>query len=161
MNECQIRLANQAEAPAIAAMSRDLIEHGLRWRWNAARVARSIADRDCNVAVAYLRDRLCGFGIMNYRENEAHLNLLAVHPAYQGRGVGAALVRWLEGCALTAGIGVVYVEARERNATARAFYRRLGYTEFALASGYYERAEDAVRLAKDLWQDRNQAGDPS
>ena len=141
-------------------MSRDLIEHGLHWRWNAARVMRSIRGRDINVAVAHVRERLCGFGIMKYRENEAHLHLLAVHPTYQGKGIGAALVRWLEASALTAGVGVVYVEARERNATARAFYRRLGYSEFALASGYYEQAEDAIRLAKDLWQQSGEAGDP-
>ena len=151
-NECQIRLATTAEAPAIAAMSRDFIEHGLHWRWDAVRVARSIRDRSSNVAAAHVRGRLCGFGIMGYRENEAHLHLLAVHPAYQGQRIGSSLVRWLEDCALTAGIGVVYVEARSRNAAGRAFYRRLGYKEFALASGYYEHTEDAVRLAKDLWQ---------
>lgn len=158
-NECHIRLATIAEAPAIAAMSRDFIEQGLHWRWDAARVARSIRDPDCNVVVAHMRHGLCGFGIMGYRENEAHLNLLAVHPACRGRRIGSALVGWLEDCALTAGIGVVHVEARSRNTAARAFYRRLGYREFALASGYYERAEDAVRLAKDLWQDRPRQAD--
>jgi ribosomal-protein-alanine N-acetyltransferase len=90
---------------------------------------------------------------MKYRENEAHLNLLAVDPSCQGRGIGAAIVAWLEDCALTAGIGVAYVEARSANRAARAFYRRLGYKEFALAAGYYQHAEDAVRLAKDLWQE--------
>jgi [ribosomal protein S18]-alanine N-acetyltransferase len=156
-NDCEIRLALPAEASAIAAMSRDLIERGLDWRWDARRVAHSIRDRASNTAVAHVRGRLCGFGIMKYRENEAHLLLLAVHPTYQGQGVGSALVGWLEDCALTAGIGVIYLEARSGNAAARAFYRRLGYKEFALASGYYQRTEDAVRLAKDLWQDRGEA----
>lgn len=151
----QIRLARLSEARQIALMSRDLIEHGLRWRWDAGRIEQGMRDRLCNVVVAEMRGRLGGFGIMRYRENEAHLNLLAVHPVYQRQGIGATLVSWLEECALTAGIGVVYVEARSANATARAFYRRLGYKEFALASGYYERAEDAVRLAKDLWHDRD------
>ena len=157
LEDCEIRLARSAEATAIASMSRDLIEYGLDWRWDAARVVSSIRDRHANTAVAHLRGRLCGFGIMKYRDNEAHLLLLAVHPAYQKRGIGSALVGWLEECALTAGIGVVYLEARSRNAIARAFYRRLGYKEFALASGYYQRTEDAVRLAKDLWQGRDDA----
>ena len=156
-NEYRIRLATTADARAIAMMSRDLIEHGLRWRWDAARVDQCVRDRACNVAVACVQARQCAFGIMKYRENEAHLNLLAVSPAYQGRGIGTALVAWLEDCALTAGIGVAYVEARSANTAARAFYRKLGYKEFALASGYYERTEDAVRLAKDLWQERGDA----
>jgi ribosomal-protein-alanine N-acetyltransferase len=158
-NEYRIRLATAAEAPAIAAMSRDLIERGLEWRWDAARVRHCLRDRACNVAVASLQERVCGFGIMKYRENEAHLNLLAVDPACQGRGIGTAIVAWLEDCALTAGIGVAYVEARSANTVARAFYRRLGYKEFALAAGYYQRTEDAVRLAKDLWQERGASPD--
>jgi ribosomal-protein-alanine N-acetyltransferase len=157
-NEYRIRLATIAEAPAIAAMSRDLIERGLRWRWDASRIAQCVRDRSCNVAVAVMQERLCGFGIMKYRENEAHLNLLAVDPACQGRGIGTAIVAWLEDCALTAGIGVAYVEARSANVSARAFYRRLGYKEFALAAGYYEHTEDAIRLAKDLWQDPRDTG---
>ncbi|MEP6939301.1 MAG: GNAT family N-acetyltransferase [Rudaea sp.] len=156
LTDCRIRLAQAGDAAAIAAMSRDLVEYGMRWRWGAARVAASICDRATNVAVARIGERLCGFGIMKYRDDEAHLHLLAVHPSCQGKGVGAALVAWLEDCALTAGIGVTYVEARSTNGVARAFYQKLGYRQFAHASGYYENSEDAVRLAKDLWQ--GQAG---
>jgi ribosomal-protein-alanine N-acetyltransferase len=154
LTDCRIELADSSDAAAIAAMSRDLIEYGLRWRWGPARVAASIGDRATNVAVARIGRRLCGFGIMKYRDLEAHLHLLAVHPSCQGKGVGAALVGWLENSALTAGIGVVYVEARSTNSIARAFYRKLGYREFAQANGYYENSEDAVRLAKDLWLGR-------
>ena len=152
--EHPLSFAGVRDAQALAAMSRDLIEYGLRWRWGPARVAASIGDRATNVAIARIGRRLCGFGIMKYRDLEAHLHLLAVHPSCQGKGVGAALVGWLEDSALTAGIGVVYVEARSANSVARAFYRKLGYHEFAHASGYYENSEDAVRLAKDLWQGR-------
>jgi len=154
LTDCRIELADSGDAAAIAAMSRDLIEYGLHWRWAPGRVAASIGDRATNVAVARIGRRLCGFGIMKYRDLEAHLHLLAVHPSCQGKGVGAELVGWLERSALTAGIGVVYVEARSANSVARAFYRKLGYREFAQANGYYENSEDAVRLAKDLWLGR-------
>ena len=60
---------------------------------------------------------------------------------------------WLEACALTAGIGTVYLEARLRNQEARSFYRRLGYREIALVRGYYQGREDGVRIARDLWLD--------
>jgi ribosomal-protein-alanine N-acetyltransferase len=77
--------------------------------------------------------------------------LLAVQSDRQQRGIGAALLRWLEASALTAGIGVVYLEARATNHVARAFYRQLGYREFNILPRYYRGVEDAVRLAKDLW----------
>lgn len=149
--DCEIRLAMPRDAHRIAAMSRDFVEHGLGWRWNAGKVLRSINDRAANVAVACERGELVGFGIMKYLDDEAHLHLLAVHPQRQGRGVGAALMAWLEASALTAGIGVVYLEARSSNAQARAFYRRLGYSEFEFVRRYYRGIEDGVRLAKDLW----------
>jgi ribosomal-protein-alanine N-acetyltransferase len=151
ISDCEIRLAQPRDAHRIAAMSRDFVEYGLGWRWNPSRVLNSIQDRAANVAVACERGNPVGFGIMKYRDDEAHLHLLAVLPSHRRRGVGAALMRWLEASALTAGIGLIYLEARTSNAQARAFYRQLGYKEFQLVSRYYRSIEDGVRLAKDLW----------
>lgn len=149
--DAEIRLAQSRDAHAIATMSRDLVEHGLGWRWNASRVLGSIRDSSANVAVAVEGSDMLGFGIMKYRELEAHLYLLAVQPQRRQRGVGAALVAWLEASALVAGIGVVYLEARASNTSARAFYQKLGYKEFNVMPRYYRGVEDAIRLAKDLW----------
>ncbi|HEU4665268.1 MAG TPA: GNAT family N-acetyltransferase [Dokdonella sp.] len=146
-----IGLARADEALAIALLSRELIEHGLRWRWTPERLRRAIASRDTNVAVARLDGRVVGFGVMQYLDEEARLCLLAVAPARQRQGTGTKLVRWLEAAALEAGIGVIRLEARRRNTAARAFYRRLGYEEIMLSLGYYAANEDAVRFAKDLW----------
>jgi ribosomal-protein-alanine N-acetyltransferase len=146
-----IRLATSDEAEAIAAMSRDLIENGLGWSWTAARVRRAIADRETNVAVAAdAIGAMLGFGIMQYGEQTAHLLLLAVRPLAGRRGLGSALVDWLERSATVAGIGEIVLEARVSNVTARAFYRRLGYQEVRVLQGYYGGREASVRLAKDL-----------
>ena len=80
-------------------------------------------------------DDLVGFGLMQYKDDEAHLVLLAVDADCRRTGVATALLSWLEACALVAGIGTVYLEARSRNHEARAFYRRLGYREIALVPG--------------------------
>jgi len=139
--------------PEIARMSRDLIEHGLGWSWTARRVLRSVSDRGTNVVVAPgPAGGVAGFGIMKYLDDEAHLLLLAVDPALQRRGVGSALVAWLEASAQVAGIGQVYLEARVSNLAARAFYRHLGYQEIQQVEGYYSGREASVRLARDLWQ---------
>lgn len=147
----EIALARTDEAPSIAACSRELIEHGLAWRWTPARIQRAILAKDMNVAVARSRGALVGFGILQYLDDEAHLCLLAVLPARRREGVGAALMAWLERTALDAGIGVIRLEARARNVSARAFYRHLGYREVMFAGGMYARDEDGVRIAKDLW----------
>lgn len=148
-----LRLAVREDAAAIAALSRDRIERGLGWRWTAPRVLRAIADRASNVVVARNPGdaRLLGFGIMKYHDDEAHLLLLAVAAAAARRGVGSALLRWLEQSALVAGVGQVYLESRLENHAARAFYACLGYREIQVVPGYYQGQEAAVRLARDLW----------
>ena len=151
MADHDIRLAVARDAPGIAAMSRDFIEYGLGWRWTPERVLRCVRDPMINVAVAGRSGRLSGFGIMQYYENEAHLLLLAVQESQRRKGVGSALISWLEATALTAGIGAIYLDARAQNEAARAFYRKLGYQEVRVVRRFYRGREDGVRIAKDLW----------
>ena len=145
-----LQLANREHAPLIARLSRDRIEQGLGWSWTAPRVLRSIRDRETNAVVALDGDLMLGFGIMKYRDDEAHLLLLAVRADHERRGVGRAMLQWLEASARVAGIGQVQLEARASNAAARAFYRLQGYREIQAVAGYYQGREACVRLAKDL-----------
>jgi len=149
-----IRSAVPDDAAVIAVMSRDLVEHGLGWRWTPDKILNSIRDGATNVAVAHDGRHPVGFAIMSYRAEEAHLLLLAVRASHRRRGIGSALVAWLEASALTAGIGVVRLEARTGNWGALAFYRRLGYKEVEVIHGYYRGKEDCAWIAKDLWQRR-------
>jgi ribosomal-protein-alanine N-acetyltransferase len=146
-----IRLATFDDAPHIGAMSRELIEQGLSWRWRASSIRQCIRDPATNVAVAPCGRGIAGFAVMKYKDDEAHLILLGVDPWQRRRGVGTALMAWHEAAALTAGIGAIYIEARASNEGTRAFYRNLGYSEVQVVRGYYEGVEDAVRFAKDLW----------
>jgi ribosomal-protein-alanine N-acetyltransferase len=147
----EISLASRRDAVQIAEMSRQLIEVGLGWSWTPGRVIASLQDRDTNVAAAYAGGRVIGFGITQYRFNEAHIALFAVERASRRRGVGTALIKWIEETAVTAGIGVIYLEARLCNVAARAFYRQLGYREIRQEPDMYGGIEPGVRLAKDLW----------
>ena len=149
-----IRFATRADAAVIAEMSRDLIELGLGWSWTRERVLRSLRHPDTNAVVAVREAERAGVGIMKYGETEAHLLLLAVRPASARRGVGSALVGWLERSARVAGIGRISLEARFGNTAARTFYARLGYAQAQLLPGYYGGREASVRMAKDLGVER-------
>jgi len=143
-----IRFAAVADVAWIAELSRDRIEGGLGWSWTRPRVLRCLQHPESNVVVGVRGSERAGFGIMKYGDTEAHLLLLAVQPRHVRRGVGAALVAWLERSAVVAGIGRVSLEARQDNAGARAFYRRLGYAEIEVLPGYYGGRETCVRLAR-------------
>ena len=153
-NPVRIEIARPADAPAIARMSRDLIEYALPWSWRAPRVLRHVCRADSTVITARCRDELAGFAIMRFGTEEAHLDLLAVRRRFQRRGLGSEMVRWLEASARVAGVSVVHLEVRETNHGGHAFYRRLGYRRVGRVPGYYCAREAAFRLARDLWEGR-------
>lgn len=145
-----IRLAAATDAGPIARMSREYIEYGLGWSWTPQRVLKAIHDRSTNVAVIHEDGAIQGFGIMSYGEVKAHLALLGVEPARRQRGLGAALLGWLEKCALTAGLERIQLEARADNPRAIDFYEDRGYRPIGSVAGYYCGTVDAVRLEKRL-----------
>jgi ribosomal-protein-alanine N-acetyltransferase len=153
----QIRLALECDLEAAAAMSRDLVEHGFGWHYTPGRLRAAMRASDFNLAIGANPDpqggpgRVVGFGMMQYLDEDAHLTLLAVAQDWQRRGLATRLVRWLERCALTAGIGIVSLEVRATNETALAFYASLGYRPVMRLAGYYQGREDALRLSRDLW----------
>ena len=120
----EIRLARFEDAPQIAEMSRDLIEHGMAWRWTPGSIQACIRSRTTNVAVAPAEHGIAGFAIMQYKDDEAHLSLLAVHPAHRRKRIGAALMAWHEAAALTAGIGTIYLESRAQPRPSHSVARR-------------------------------------
>ena len=106
-----IRLAEPRDAQAIALMSRDFIEAGLGWKYDAPRVLRAIRDRDTLAVVACeggksaaARGAVTGFAILELGEERAHLVLLAVRPTHRRLGIGQRLFEWLLESARCAGM---------------------------------------------------------
>ncbi len=150
MTTLTLRLAVPREAAVIAAMSRNLIEYGLRWIWRPQKIARQIESRDTVVLTALNGSRLVGFAIMHYGDERAHLNLLAVDPDYRSAGLGRRMVEWLEETARVAGVFEVSLEVRDTNTQAREFYKALGYVESSRRRGYYQGIEDAIQMRRNL-----------
>ena len=150
----EIRLAKVRDAAHLAVMSRDLVEHGLGWSWTAPRIARHVRAAESVVLVAESDERLAGFAIMRFGEEEAHLDLLAVKPRHRRLGIGRGLLEWLEQSALVAGVSVIYLEVRASNSDARRFYEKLGFRPIKRVPGYYSGRESAICMGIDLWCSR-------
>jgi len=166
-----IRLAEPRDAQAVALMSRDFIESGLGWKYDAPRVLKAIRDRETLAIVACegsksapaegaaaastVRNSLAGFAIMELGEERAHLMLLAVRPTHRRQGIGQRMLEWLLESARTAGMASVHLELRAGNDAARRFYRAMGFYETVLVPGYYRgveggRKEGALRMLRVL-----------
>jgi [ribosomal protein S18]-alanine N-acetyltransferase len=153
-----IRPARAHDARAIAAMSRDLIEAGLGWKYDAPKIAGLIAEPEVLSLVACDRLGLAGFAVMQFGDDRAHLLLLAVHPRCQRQGLARRLMQWLIASARVAGMAELSLELRAGNQPARAFYRVLGFADAGLVSGYYSNRESAVRMLRVL---RSRSVEPS
>ncbi len=167
-----IRLAEPRDAQAVALMSRDFIESGLGWKYDAPRVLKAIRDRETltivaseggkpppaasgAAAAAAIRDALAGFAILELGEERAHLVLLAVRPSHRRLGIGQRMLEWLLESARVAGMASVHLELRAGNDAARRFYRAMGFYETVLVPGYYRgveggRKEGALRMLRVL-----------
>jgi ribosomal-protein-alanine N-acetyltransferase len=157
-----VRLAEPRDAQAIALMSRDFIESGLGWKYDAPRVLRAIRDRETLAVVACdarssasgKAGAINGFAIMEVGDERAHLVLLAVRPSQRRSGIGQSMLEWLLESARCAGIASVHLELRAGNEAARRFYRAMGFYETVLVPGYYRsgegRKEGALRMLRVL-----------
>ena len=118
-----LRAAHRSEAKTLATISRLQVEYNLRWRWTPAR----IRDRETMVLVASIDGVVEGFAIMKFRDEDAHLLLLAVQPRARQSGIGRAMLEWLEKFSRTAGIRSIRLGVRASNAPARRFYEKMHY----------------------------------
>lgn len=96
---------------------------------------------------------LVGHGIMSVGAEECHLLNICVHPDYQRRGLGRALVNFLLSFARRKRAHVALLEVRASNASAYKLYTQLGFDEIGIRKDYYPARygrEDAIILARDL-----------
>jgi GNAT superfamily N-acetyltransferase len=107
------------------------------------------------IGVSDVTGRLLGyacFGPTPATDGTYDLYWLAVHPAAQGRGVGRALVRWVEQELGRRGARLLVVETSSRTdyAHTREFYARGGYVEAARVLDFYAPADDRIILTTRL-----------
>lgn len=75
--------------------------------------------------VATVEDEVAGFADL---EPDGHLDMMYVHPRFQGRGTASALVAEVKSRAVLAGLQAVHTEA---SLTARPFFESMGFTVVA------------------------------
>jgi ribosomal-protein-alanine acetyltransferase len=86
-----------------------------------------------------------GFLVVRRVDAEWELENIVVASGMRRRGTGTLLLTELITEAQAAGGSVLFLEVRESNQDARAFYRKMGFEEAGVRSGYYASpAENAI-----------------
>jgi ribosomal-protein-alanine N-acetyltransferase len=107
--------------------------------WNV----RDYLEQDFRVAVD--GNRVVGFLVARtLTADEREILNLAVAPDSRRKGVARALLA----CVLEAFRGSVFLEVRESNGIAQAFYKSLGFKELSLRKGYYNSPPEAGIVMK-------------
>ena len=85
-------------------------------------------------------------------EGTWNLYLIAVHPDYQGRGIGTALVNDLEQMLSEKGERLLLVETSslDEYRPTQEFYQKCGYEREALIREFYQAGEDKIVFRKSL-----------
>jgi ribosomal protein S18 acetylase RimI-like enzyme len=150
MTTIALGMARIGEVPAIAQLSRSLLEQGLPWQWTPRRVAAHMRQRDNMLVVARDNRELVGFVMAQFGDAAVHITLLAVCAARQRCGAGRRLMAWVEESAIAAGVFKISLEVRAGNRVGLKFYAALGYQQSGKLDGYYSGIEDAITLVRDL-----------
>jgi len=120
----------------------------------SARLAPSWSSRPA-FDVAFAFERAAGGGRVPGSPGGAlHVSRMSVLPAMWNRGIGAALLAWIEGFAGRLGLDAVELNVRSQQPDNRPYYQRQGYR----ITGYSERygiADMSTHMRKEL------QGDPS
>lgn len=75
---------------------------------------------------------------------DAEILNLAIDPVWRGRGLGRSLLETALASCKAKGARSVFLEVRESNSVARAFYAALGFVEAGRRPGYYRDPDEAA-----------------
>ena len=122
----RIREYRPADAEAVVAL---WVACELTRPWNDPRkdIARKLADSPDLLLVGEEDGRVVGTVMAGYDGHRGWVNYLAVDPAWQGRGLGRALMDAAEERLAALGCAKVNLQVRDENAAARGFYEAIGY----------------------------------
>lgn len=94
--------------------------------------------------------KFAGYAIFSVAADEAELLAIATSPEFLRKGVATEIFAEGVSALLDAGARNLFLEVREDNASAVAFYYSLGFEKTGERKNYYRDGEDAVLMSRPL-----------
>ena len=118
--------------------------------WNRDHFLAEITSVQSTPVVVDLDGSVAGYLCLTVLLDEAEILDVAVAPAFQGKGIGAALVAWACSEALRQGADLIRLEVRSTSLPAIMLYERSGFVRCGIRKAYYEQGIDAFLMEKPL-----------
>ena len=101
-----------------------------------------------DVSVATLDSQIVGYASFRYVGKQGDVNTVAVASNQQGKGIGTALMNWLESQAALRNVREIFLEVRSDNEAAIKMYDARGYERIDIRRNYYGNTIDANIMRK-------------
>lgn len=147
MQQSAIRQATAADVDAIAGI--ECAALGVR-AWSRPLLQAAVD------AMIVLEDR-SGYALVRGTGDTADLDRIAVHPAYQRRGLGRRLLRAAIEVAARSGADALLLEVADDNHAAHGLYASCGFMRLARRDNYYGPGVDAIVMRRWLAPDDDRA----
>jgi ribosomal-protein-alanine N-acetyltransferase len=121
-----IRTAHAKDLPALLTLDTLTFDH--IWRKSLGNFNRGLANAD-SFMLAEIEEEIVGYEWCEIYHHRAHLTRLAVHPNYQGRGIGAQLLHRAITDALQHHVDRMTLNTQETNRRSRSLYHRFGFVD--------------------------------
>ena len=150
----RVRPADIGDLDRVAALMSAAFDPVYGEAWSAAQVAGALPVADTWLLLGIAEARSAGFVLTRRVADEAELMLVAVDPAFRGRGYGRVLLDAAADEASHRGAATMFLEVRANNDVALALYNRAGFLTVGRRDNYYRgsRGErfDAITLRRPL-----------
>jgi ribosomal-protein-alanine N-acetyltransferase len=142
----RLATARVADLAAVMQVMEAAFDPAYGEAWSRAQLLTLFALPSARVCLAWDGEFPCGFSAARIAGPESELLLLAVDPAWRGRGVGAQLMADWQAWATAAGVEDYFLEMRADN-DAVHLYQRSGFSECGRRKDYYRGNDGMIRDA--------------
>lgn len=140
-----IRPMEEKHVPAVTVIGRQCFSEP----WSEFAVRGELQNPHGSIYVCCDGETVAGYVSIAFVLDEGSINNIAVLPMYRRKGVGDALLDFLDRQAVRMELAFFTLEVRASNEAARALYEKHGYHPVGYRRGFYAKpAEDAVLMTK-------------
>ncbi len=129
----------------------DLDQKSLNGLWSKSQWQRELIDpnRICLGIIELETKKLLGLCSSWLVIDELHITCIAVHPMHQRKGLGRILLSDLIKRSKSLHTNHIYLEVKDNNEPAKAFYKSMGFKTVGNRSNFYKDGSDALILNKE------------
>ena len=130
----------------------ELDQKSLNGLWKKSQWKRELIDpkRICIGIIELDTKKLLGLCSSWIVIDELHITFIAVHPIHQRKGLGKLLITDLIKRSKSLQTNHIYLEVKDNNKPARAFYKSMGFKTVGYRTNFYKDGSDAIVLNKEI-----------